>query len=777
MKRLVVFTLSCLLFMQAKAYHIVGGEIYYDCLGDNNYLITLKVYRDCYSGGAEFDDPLFLGVFTEFGNLYETLELDFPGATLIDPELSNPCMLDPPDVCVEEAIYTVIINLPANTYGYDIVYQRCCRNSTIVNLDVPDEQGATYITHIPDPGALCNSSPRFNNFPPLVICAGYPFNFDHGATDPDGDSLSYELCAPFLGASYLDPAPVIPSPPPYTNVNYEFGYDASYPMDASPPLTIFPETGWMEGTPAAIGQYVVGVCVKEYRDGELIGVHYRDFQFNVTDCTPGLYADFPDEYNNCDNWTINFDNSSFGATTWFWDFGDPSTDSDTSNILSPSYVYPDTGTYTVMLVAKPYTLCADTAYSNVQIFPGLVANYAWETDCALQPVSFNDVSVSTYGYLEQWDWDFGDGTTSTAQDPEHVYNESGLYNVILSIKNIYGCTKSVTHEVLVHPLPEVNFVYDNACLQQFSLLSESVTIDSAYTISSFEWILPDGSSESGNLATYFMDSAGAYPVTLIATSNVGCVDSVTDYVVVRPPVVADVYIDTTICAGDTMQLYTKNGMYYQWFPNYNISDILDHDPFVYPDVTTEYRVIISDDCTSDTAYVTITVLPTPVAEAWPDTAVYRYEPVELNATGGVSYSWSPGDNMDFPESAEPILSPYETDSYVVTVTGENGCTSTDTISVVVWLRCQKFTIPSAFSPNGDGINDAFRIVSDGDDEVTQYQIFNRWGECVFNAPSISETWDGQFDGKPQETGVYMYLISVECEDYTETLSGTITLLN
>ena len=783
MKKWLLIVMLFTLTIPARAFHIVGGEIYYDCLGGNNYLITLKLYRDCYSGGAEFDNPLSLGIYKADGTLYEELLLPFPGSVQIDPDLTNPCMVNPPDVCVEEAIYTVEVTLPSNPGGYDVVYQRCCRNSTILNLITPENQGATYFCSIPDPGASpCNSSPRFNNFPPIVICAGFPFNFDHSATDPDGDELVYSLCAPFLGGSFDVPAPAPPAPPPYANLNYDAGYSAEYPIDAAPPLSVDPGSGWMEATPTDLGQYVVGVCVDEYRDGVLIGTHYRDFQFNITDCTPALFADFPEEYNNCDDMTIFFENNSFGTDTWFWDFGVPTLEDDTSLVYEPSYTYADTGTYTVMLVANPYTLCADTAYSNVQVYPNLIPAYAWETDCALQPVQFSDVSSSDIGYIEQWNWDFGDGGTSTGATPDHVYAEGGTYSVELQVKNTVGCIASITHEIVVYPLPVVDFSWENACLQSVGLFEEAVSIDSGYTVTDWYWNFPDGSSEPGTLGTFFYDSAGVYPITLVATSNQGCIDSITLDIIVRPQVVADLTPDTTICEGDTVQLFVRNGMYYQWFPNYNISDILGFEPYVHPTTTTTYTVIVSDDCTSDTAQITVEVLPAPDVVAYADTAVYRFEPVTLFADGGVAWSWAPNglaENgvIEFANTSNPTVYPSETGSYIVTATGENGCTATDTVSIVVWLRCQRFTIPSAFSPNNDGLNDVFRIVTYGDDDVSSYQIYNRWGERVFEAGSITEVWDGTFEGEEQETGVYMYLITVECEDYTETFSGTITLLN
>ena len=114
--------------------------------------------------------------------------------------------------------------------------------------------------------------------------------------------------------------------------------------------------------------------------------------------------------------------------------------------------------------------------------------------------------------------------------------------------------KGVEHTVTVWPTPDVDFVWDDACLQSVGTLTEQVFIDSAYTITGLEWTYPDGTGSTGSFGAYYFDTAGAYPVTLVATSNKGCMDSITNQVVVYPKVVADVFRDSTICEGDTIQL-------------------------------------------------------------------------------------------------------------------------------------------------------------------------------------------------------------------------------
>ena len=109
------------------------------------------------------------------------------------------CLETAPDVCVEQGFYTLTATLPPISGGYQILYQRCCRNSTIVNIVDPSGTGSTYTVDIPESSMDCNSSPFFVNYPPIVICANSPLVFDHSAIDYDGDSLVYAICEPYEG--------------------------------------------------------------------------------------------------------------------------------------------------------------------------------------------------------------------------------------------------------------------------------------------------------------------------------------------------------------------------------------------------------------------------------------------------------------------------------------------------------------------------------------------------------------------------------------------------
>ena len=396
-KRYLLLLFLTMFSLKNFATHIVGGEIYYDCLGGNNYRITLKAYRDCYNGIPPFDNPATIFIFNSSGTYLDSLQIAAPAAVILPFPLSNPCLVPPTDICVEEAIYQVVVNLPPLAGGYDFTYQRCCRNGTILNLVSPGNVGSTYMAHIPDPGlAICNSSPHYNNFPPIFLCAGVPLNFDHSATDPDGDSLYYQLCDAFTGLSPSCPIlgpqtatgcnPIAASPPaPF--VPWLAPYNGSYPMSSSPALAVHPVTGLMTGTPNMVGQWVIAVCVSEYRNGVLLDVNKRDFQFNVVNCGIPV-ASIPVQQPFCFGSPSTFSQNSINAFTYHWDFGDPATSLDTSNVFSPTWTYATVGTYTLTLTVNPNTVCTDTATLSVIVNPlPAMTSFATATICSGNSVS------------------------------------------------------------------------------------------------------------------------------------------------------------------------------------------------------------------------------------------------------------------------------------------------------------------------------------------------------------------------------------------------------
>jgi gliding motility-associated-like protein len=367
-RRIVLVSALLISYFNILATHIVGGELNYKCLGNNQYEIRLTVYRDCYNGVPPFDNPASVGIFDASNKLVTNLLIPFKSKTTLPPTMAqaNVCVKTPSNVCVEVSEYVATVTLPPITGGYQLAYQRCCRNQTITNLTNPGNQGATYYAHIPDQSqAVCNSNPKFNNWPPIFICVNNPVIFDHSATDIDGDSIVYTLCSPFTGATGTNSEPQPPAAPPYTSVTFKAGYTPSNPMGGPNPLTINPSTGLITGVPPAIGQFVIGICADEYRNGKLISTTKRDFQFNVINCQPDVSVAVPNVTVNCGSRVATFSNTSLGATKFLWNFGDTLTLGDTSQTKNSTYTYPAYGTYGVTLVAYSNLSpkCNDTLFN------------------------------------------------------------------------------------------------------------------------------------------------------------------------------------------------------------------------------------------------------------------------------------------------------------------------------------------------------------------------------------------------------------------------------
>lgn len=285
--RILLFISFLIVSSELFAAHIIGGEVYYDYLGNDQYQITFEIYRDCNGVGAPFDNPLDFTVYHDNGTFYQV----FTASPVIDTlpiVYDDPCVTPPTDICVERGIYVTVITLPPTADGYYITYQRCCWSSVIQNILIPDDWGLTISTDIPGTNLVStpNSSARFDNYPPIVLCSGQTLDFDHVATDPDGDSLVYYMCTP-LTISTNDPAGWVPNPDnpePYPLVPWEVGVSGAQPFGTGSNVNLDAQSGFMNITPGITGTYVAAVCVEEWRDGVLINMKSRTFGYRVVNC-------------------------------------------------------------------------------------------------------------------------------------------------------------------------------------------------------------------------------------------------------------------------------------------------------------------------------------------------------------------------------------------------------------------------------------------------------------------------------------------------------------
>ena len=435
----------------ARATHIVGAEIGYKCLGGNQYEITLTVYRDCNAGSAPFDNPAHVAIYNPNTGLVKELKIYNPVIEQLDAVFNDPCLFVPDYVCVERAVYTTTTTLFPAPGGYTLVYQRCCRNETITNIQNPLETGATYELELTEEAmAACNSTPVFNQIPPIFICIGKPIDYQHFATDPDGDSLVYRLCTPLTGGSLDDPQPIPPGPPPYDSIVWAPGFSLNDMLgNPDDPLTINPVTGRLTGFPGQQGTFVVGVCVEEYRNGQLLSTVRRDFQYNVGVCGE-IFADFDAPHAICDTFSLQFHNTSnVNVQTdflWYPQYPDTTiayTDTD------PVHTYPDTGWYQVMLIAAPGSQCADTVIKPLYVQDNsLFPDFAFDVyDCAdSSALRLRDLSYDTMTSVVGWQWEvlFGDTTLwASGPQPDLIVPSDTSGIIRLTASSFNNCVESI----------------------------------------------------------------------------------------------------------------------------------------------------------------------------------------------------------------------------------------------------------------------------------------------------------------------------------------------
>ncbi|MFN0033494.1 MAG: HYR domain-containing protein [Saprospiraceae bacterium] len=540
-KHTLIFALLFLFAAESFATHIVGGGVTYECIGSvgNNriYRFTMKVYRDCLNGQAPLDDPAHMAIYTgnfQVNSLFDAFDVDL--ASVQEVTINQPdCIDNLPEICLQEATYTWEVTLPVINQSYLIEYQRCCRTDAITNIENPGGTGATYYVEItPASQQLCNSSPAFSNFPPVVICNNYPLEVDYSATDSDGDQLVYSFCAPFAGGGEFgngcsSPSPEPPCPPPFDEVIFIApDYTPEEPMGGDPLIQINAQTGIISGTPHLNGQYVVGVCVQEFRDGVLLSVTRRDFQFNVADCAPQVTALVQyDEVvgvqsyviKQCgDSKTVTIVNESLPPANietfeWVFDLGN-------GNILENStdfdltVDFPSFGTYNGILVLNEGLDCGDTAFIQVRLYPPATLDLGADLMICKDSTLVFDAGAGFTAY--QWQ----DGSTAQTFSA----TTTGLYHVAATD----SCGNVLRDSVLVSisPAPEVNLANVSICP------GKSVTLN----VAGFDQYLwspaaglsctdcPNPTIQAGVNTTY----------TLTATNQEGCVGQGSFQVTVLP---------------------------------------------------------------------------------------------------------------------------------------------------------------------------------------------------------------------------------------------------
>jgi large repetitive protein len=251
----------------------------------------------------------------------------------------------------------------------------------------------------------------------------------------------------------------------------------------------------------------------------------------------------PNPSSGCVSLAVQFNNTSTNAQYYTWNFGD----GNTSGLFNPNHTYSQAGVYTVQMIAENVNGCSDTMTQVVTVHPLPVASFTSTYNCT-DPVGiqFTNTSAGAVGYS----WNFGNGQTSTLNNPLATYATPGNYNVSLTAVNQYGCEHEVIQSFTVYPLPEINFVLPD---NEICAGEEITIIPVTNGVDSIVWNMGDGTNITANQLTYAYSTAGNYYVTATAYGGAGCIENIsyTASLTVNETAIADFEYDHVATNGVT----------------------------------------------------------------------------------------------------------------------------------------------------------------------------------------------------------------------------------
>lgn len=287
----------------------------------------------------------------------------------------------------------------------------------------------------------------------------------------------------------------------------------------------------------------------------------------------------------------------------------------------------------------------------------------------------------------------------------------------------------------------------------------------------FEWKSPAKLSDSASLTPILETTTSTYAELVVGEDACVTNDFVTIFV--HSPSYTTTQ-DVDICEGDTTQLQVQsNSSQIEWLSTFGFLDtnaINQPNPMVKPSQSHQYGVVGQHPyCPNDTAYANITIHEKPLPNLGQDMQVLKSQPIQFNPnTNGnvITWQWTPADLLDCEDCPNPQYIATTDQTFTVQVVDSWGCIGSDSIHISIYPPCyvDLVTVPTAFSPNGDGINDQIHPYSIGNKiaDIEQFSIYDRWGSLVFESNGLYEGWDGKYKGQKAAIGVYAYYLVYTC---------------
>ncbi|GAB2533590.1 gliding motility-associated C-terminal domain-containing protein [Spirosoma aerophilum] len=666
--------------------------------------------------------------------------------------------------------------------GYYIVWERCCRNDNLTNVNSASADGVGMVFYLEFPPmtknglSFRNSAPDFRLPNGDYICINKSFTFNAGATDVDGDQLTYSLVTPLNGYTNRNQPNSTSSVPraSYPAISWSPGYGLTNIIPGNPALSINPTTGQLTVRATQAGLYLFTVQCEEFRNGQRIGVVRRDFQLPVVDCsknTPPPAVVMANgkpvsELTWCASnpLVLTVDRNAVWAYQWQKDGANlRGSTGDTLRVT-------ESGVYTV--VKSQANVCAnDTLSQAVKV-----------TLATSQPVNLSVSTPSPYcvgdtltlqaderpGTTYQWR---RNGQTIVGDRASIRVYQSGMY-LVNTTSSEAGCDGLDSLQITVNPAP----------VAKIQVSASSVCPDSSIRVTAvsapgyrYVW-QRNGAKLADTVSVAVVRQAGTYQFTV--TAPTGCTalsDSVTIGQFDRPVVEFD-SLDP-VCVASPLLVALKGQPAGGIYAGAGVTgDQFDPVAAGVGQHTLTYTVTSSYGCRA-TQKRSAVVLAGPTISGPMTYGIIKGSSVELVTRTNEpirQYQWEPPTDLSETDVASPRASPRETTAYQLTAVSAAGCPASFTTLVEV---VEPLFIPSAFSPNADGLNDAWVIPNISAFSQAEVSIYNRWGELVFFSKGYAQPWDGTYKQNVVQTGVYTYQIRAGHGSLVTTYRGQLTVIH
>ncbi|MHB1921759.1 MAG: lectin-like domain-containing protein [Chitinophagaceae bacterium] len=387
--------------------------------------------------------------------------------------------------------------------------------------------------------------------------------------------------------------------------------------------------------------------------------------------------------------------------------------------------------------------------------------------CLGTPVNFVDQSTS-FGSIVQWYWDFGDGSYSNSPNPPpHQYAQPGIYPTKLAIEGNNGCeSDTFNYPLTIGTYPIAAYSTLPLCTGHDELFKDTSS-NQVGKINQWNWNIGNGAFVSGQKDPVFnFTKPGTYSVSYSVNTEQNCPSDTlhSSLTVNSSPVVAwnnpifSCWDQPVLFQGTQLDQTTRIQSWNWSFGDGGTAQV--------PNPTHTYSkggffpfslfALADNGCPSDTLMGHLQIQQL-FPFAGNDTMIAQGQPLQLNASGGTYYSWTPPGGLSNPGISNPVATLQQNMTYLLKVSSQQGCSGYDTLTLKVY-KGPAFYIPTAFSPNGDGMNDLFRPIPIGMKELSFFRVFNRWGQQVFYTQTFNQGWNGRFQGKNQPIGTYVWEI-------------------